>query len=61
MLVLYMREPLAIREKVLGPDHPDTAIGLNNLASLRDLQGDYASARPLYERASCHLGESTWT
>ncbi len=61
MLVLYMREALAIWEKVLGPDHPYPAIGLNNLASLLSAQGDYASARPLYERVSCHLGESTWT
>ncbi len=50
MLVLYMREPLAIWEKVLGPDHPDTAASLNNLASLLSAQGDYASARPLFER-----------
>jgi tetratricopeptide (TPR) repeat protein len=42
---------LAIREKVLGPEHPDTAMSLNNLASLLYEQGDLAGARPLYERA----------
>jgi len=42
---------LAIREKVLGPEHPDTASGLNNLASLLRDQGDLAGARSLYERA----------
>ena len=42
---------LAIREKALGPDHPDTAASLNNLAVLLQAQGDLAAARPLYERA----------
>ena len=30
---LYQRA-LKIREKALGPDHPDTATALNNLAGL---------------------------
>ena len=38
-------------EKALGPEHPETATGLNNLASLLQAQGDLAGARPLYERA----------
>ena len=42
---------LAIREQVLGPNHPDTASSLNNLAGLYYSQGDYERARPLYERA----------
>jgi tetratricopeptide (TPR) repeat protein len=42
---------LAIREKELGPEHPSTAISLNNLAALLQDQGDLAAARPLYERA----------
>jgi hypothetical protein len=42
---------LAIREKALGPDHPDTAISLGNLAVLLQAQGDLAGARPLHERA----------
>jgi tetratricopeptide (TPR) repeat protein len=42
---------LAIREQALGPDHPDTATSLNNLAGLLDTTGDYDAARPLYERA----------
>ena len=32
------RRSLAIREKVLGPDHPNVAISLNNLAGLLDIQ-----------------------
>ena len=42
---------LAIREKALGPEHPDTATSLNNLAFLLTDQGDLAGARPLFERA----------
>ena len=42
---------LAIREKALGPEHPDTATSLNNLAILLKAEGDFAGARPLYERA----------
>jgi tetratricopeptide (TPR) repeat protein len=42
---------LAIYEKVLGPEAPDTATSLNNLASLRQDQGDLAEAQPLFERA----------
>jgi tetratricopeptide (TPR) repeat protein len=47
---LYERA-LAIREKVLGPQHPATATSLNNLALLLQEQGDLAGARELYERA----------
>jgi tetratricopeptide (TPR) repeat protein len=45
------RRALAIREKALGPEHPDTAESLNNLASLLYEKGDYAEAEPLYRRA----------
>jgi tetratricopeptide (TPR) repeat protein len=42
---------LAIREKVLGPEHRDTGESVNNLArSIRAL-GDLPKARSLYERA----------
>jgi tetratricopeptide (TPR) repeat protein len=42
---------LVISEKVLGPEHPLTAISLDSLAFLVEAQGDFAGARPLYERA----------
>jgi tetratricopeptide (TPR) repeat protein len=48
--LLYERA-LAIREKVLGPEHPDTATSLNNLALLLQTKSDLAGARPLHERA----------
>ena len=38
-------------EKALGPDHPDVATSLNNLALLYDNQGRYADAEPLYKRS----------
>jgi len=41
---------LAVREKVLGPEHPDTATSLHNLAFLLQAQGDLAGARTLCER-----------
>ena len=47
---LYQRA-LAIREKALGPEHPDVAASLNNLAVLYHAQGQYAKAEPLYQRA----------
>ena len=37
--------------KALGPDHPDVAANLNNLAALYYAQGDYAQAEPLFKRA----------
>ncbi len=45
------KRSLAIREKALGPDHPDVALSLNNLARLYHHQGLYAQAEPLFRRA----------
>ncbi len=42
---------LAIREQVLGAEHPDTAMSLYNLAYLYKAQGKYSQAEPLYQRA----------
>jgi tetratricopeptide (TPR) repeat protein len=44
-------QSLAIAEKALGPEHPDVAASLNNLAALLRAQGSYAEARPLLERS----------
>jgi tetratricopeptide (TPR) repeat protein len=41
---------LALREKVLGPDHLDVAQSLNNLALLYYAQGQYDKAEALYQR-----------
>jgi CHAT domain-containing protein/Tfp pilus assembly protein PilF len=42
---------LAIREKILGPDHRDVADSLHALASLYDDKSDYVKAEPLDLRA----------
>ena len=42
---------LADNLKSLGPDHPDTAATLNNLAELYRAQRKYDEAEPLYQRA----------
>ena len=47
---LYQRA-LAIDEKALGPEHPDVATDLNNLALLYQGQGKYTEAEPLHKRA----------
>ena len=49
--VLIARQLLEISEKINGPEHPDTAQSLNNLAELYRAMGDYAKAEPLYRRA----------
>jgi len=46
-----LRRALAICEQAIGPEHPDTALSLKNLAFLLQDQGDLAAARPLFERA----------
>ncbi len=42
---------LAIREKTLGPDHPDVAKTLNNLAWIYGVREDYAKAESFYRRS----------
>ena len=45
------RLSLAIAEKALGPEHPDTGTSLDNLAELLRAKGDFEAAEPLYRRA----------
>jgi tetratricopeptide (TPR) repeat protein/DNA-binding XRE family transcriptional regulator len=47
----WYERALTIQERVLGPDHPGTAVGLDNLALLLSQQGELAAARPLHQRA----------
>src|SRR3989304_958488 len=46
-----LRRALALTEQALGPAHSALATPLNNLALVLKAAGDYAAARPLYERA----------
>ena len=39
------------RAELLGPEHPDVALSLHNLASLYYTTGDYRRAEPRYERS----------
>ena len=45
------KQSLAIREKVLGPNHSEVAASLNNLASLYESEGRYLDAEPLLQRS----------
>lgn len=47
----WYTECLSQCEQRLGPDHPETATSLNNLAGIYERQGAYAKAEPLHERA----------
>ena len=49
--IVVGREALKIAEGNVGPNHPDVATSLNNLAALYGTQGLYAVAEPLYKRA----------
>ena len=46
-----LRRGLEAVEQVLGPDHPDTLVGLNGLGELLENQGDTVGAEALYRRA----------
>ena len=41
---------LALKEKLLGLDHPDVPLSVVNLAQLRVVQGQPEKAEPLYRR-----------
>lgn len=47
----YYERALAVRERVLGPDHPDTATSLNNMAILCYYEGNLPAAADLMRRA----------
>ncbi|MEH1819403.1 MAG: tetratricopeptide repeat protein [Nostoc sp.] len=47
----YLIYVLALWRKLLGEEHPDVAISLNNLAKLYHLQGLYTETELLYLKA----------
>ena len=49
--VMAAKEQMAIRQELLGGDHPLIGESLNNLAILVQRQGKYAEAEPLYREA----------
>jgi CHAT domain-containing protein len=44
---MIVRQVLKIRERLLGPEHPDTVLSLSNLGNLLLITGDYAAAESL--------------
>ena len=47
----WHKRALAIREKALGPDHPDVALSLNNLAGLSTVRKVATPTRSHYTSA----------
>ncbi len=43
----HMQRALELRRQVLGPEHSDTLMSMNNLAQLYDARGQYDKAEPL--------------
>ena len=54
-----MRRALAIDEASFGPDHPNVAIGLNNLAQLLQATNRLGEAEPLMRRTVAIVVEFT--
>ena len=46
-----LKRSLVVSKKAFGPDHPNVAAGLKNLAGVYRDQGRYAEAEPLFKRA----------
>jgi CHAT domain-containing protein len=49
--VPFAERALAIRERLVGPDHPETAVALDNLAEIHRAAEAYSKAEPLHRRA----------
>ena len=49
--VLAAKKAIEVAEENVGPDHPDVAVSVNNLALLYKTQGHYAQAESLYKPA----------
>ena len=45
------KKSLKIRERVLGENHPDTAMSYNNVAGEYERRGEYDKAKELYEKS----------
>ena len=49
--VVVAKKALEVAKKNVGPDHPNFATSLNNLAWIYNTQGHYAQAEPLVKQA----------
>ena len=55
------RRVLDSRERILGPEHPDTLVSVNNLARVLCAQGKYEAAEEMNRRALDSQGEGSRT
>ena len=53
------RRPLGIYQEAFGPDHPDVALNLNNLAAIEEARGNATEAVTLYVQ-SCRSAKRSW-
>jgi tetratricopeptide (TPR) repeat protein len=49
--VKVAKHALQVAQQNYGPDHPNVALSLSNLAELYEAQKEYAKAEPLYKRS----------
>jgi len=49
--IFVAKKALQVAKQTVGPDYPDVATSLNNLALLYKTQGRYEPAEPLYKRS----------
>jgi tetratricopeptide (TPR) repeat protein len=49
--VVVAQKAVVVAIQNVGPDHPNVATSLHNLAALYRTQGDYAQAEPLFKRS----------
>jgi len=49
--VRVAKHALQVAQQDDGPDHPNVALSLSNLAELYEAQEEYAKAEPLYKRS----------
>src|SRR5262245_1664583 len=47
----YFEGALEIRERILGPDHPDVSQAITGLATIHNFKGEYSKAETLCQRA----------
>jgi tetratricopeptide (TPR) repeat protein len=47
----FAERAIEIKKNILGSNHPEVAVSLNNLAIILNIIGDFAGARPLFEQA----------
>jgi serine/threonine protein kinase/tetratricopeptide (TPR) repeat protein len=51
----HLERSLALRQRALGPEHPETLTAMNDLATMDFYQGRYDQAEPLYQQALASL------